>query len=252
MVGVAVAASTATISVAPVVLRVTAATDDVLTPEVTKVAGPPPAEDVEAVVFAQTQGTADVWSKVVVKLALARVRLPVALPMADHRTEPEGGTAELTYAVVATLVELSPADWVVAVVPFGSAVIDTRLLLASVATSSLTVNPCRLIAVNFKLPVKSPAVPLPIATLAAPRREIPVSFVPTTAPSQGMTCVSVRSPVRLAHLADNETKSLTSNLKFCVSPRWIGIWSDACAGDPKGRLPIVLDVKASFLQKGFG
>ena len=44
-----------------------------------------------------------------------------------------------TYAVVASLVELSPADWVVAVVPFGKAGVPERLA-AVVAVEALPDN----------------------------------------------------------------------------------------------------------------
>jgi len=42
---------------------------------------------------------------------------------------------------------------------------------------------------NFRLPVKSPAVPLPIAKDAAPRREMPVSAFQFTTPPEGMFMV---------------------------------------------------------------
>ena len=54
---------------------------------------------------------------------------------------------------------------------------------------------------NFKLPVKSPAAPLPSAKEPSPMREMPDVGVPGVPPSQGITCVSVRSPVKAAHVS---------------------------------------------------
>src|SRR5271157_2454494 len=53
-----------------------------------------------------------------------------------------------------------------------------------------------------RFPEASPGAPFPIAKLAAPSREIPVSGVPAVSPSQGATWVSVMSPVRPAHGVD--------------------------------------------------